>query len=153
MDMPPIHHCVFINHEHERLKSKINSLENQIRELQQRIPLSSHRSRSISCQTDFIPLKEKDDEMQRYEQFTVDYQRYKQQIDRARKRQISAEHRLNKCQKRFDRIQMFDRGFFDEVNDLKYALQQAIHLNREYEKTIQMLSAQLGLHYPIDDEK
>ena len=48
-------------------------------------------------------------------------------------------------------MSVFDDEFFEEVNDLKFALQQATSLSQEYEKTIQMLCARLGIVCPITD--
>ena len=72
--------------------------------------------------------------------------------EQAEQRAISAQKRLRKFEERYEtmrrKMSLFDDGFFDEVNDLKFALQQANRLSEEYEKTIQMLSAQLGITYP-----
>ena len=70
------------------------------------------------------------------------------------KRAASAQKRSRQFEERFEHMKqkfsVFDDGFFEEVNHLKFSLQQATHLNREYEKTIEMLSAQLGIKYPLD---
>lgn len=43
---------------------------------------------------------------------------------------------------------MLDRGFFEEIEDLKYALQQAARLNSAYEKALRQLCSQCGMPYP-----
>ena len=87
-----------------------------------------------------------------YERRLIRCQRGK---ERAEQRAISAQKRMTKLEDRYEnmrqRMSVLDDGFFDEVNDLKFALQQATHLSQEYEKTIQMLSAQLGITYPVDN--
>ena len=74
--------------------------------------------------------------------------------EHAERRAKAAQQRLRKAESRFDQMRkkmsVLDDGFFEEVNDLKFAVQQATHLSDEYEKTIQMLSARLGIVYPID---
>ncbi|XP_043923299.1 centrosomal protein of 290 kDa-like [Protopterus annectens] len=40
-----------------------------------------------------------------------------------------------------------DKGFFDEIEDLKYALQESVKLNKEYEKCFQCISAKYGLTF------
>ena len=84
-----------------------------------------------------------------YERRLIRCHREKQQ---AEQRAISAQKRLTKFEQRYEtmrrKMNVFDDGFFEEVNDLKFALQQANRLSEEYEKTIQMLTAQLGLPYP-----
>ena len=39
------------------------------------------------------------------------------------------------------------QGFFDEVEDLKFALHKSSKLNTEYEATLQRLCQQFGLSY------
>lgn len=41
-----------------------------------------------------------------------------------------------------------DKGFFDEIEDLKFALQQSAKLNREYEKTLKHQCVQFGVPFP-----
>jgi predicted nucleic acid-binding Zn-ribbon protein len=87
-----------------------------------------------------------------YERRLIRCQKEKEQVER---RAASAQKRMTKLEGRYEsmrqKMSVFDDGFFEEVNDLKFALQQATSLSREYEKTIQMLSAQLGITYPIED--
>ena len=40
------------------------------------------------------------------------------------------------------------QGFFDEVEDLKFALHQSRLLNQEYEKSLRRLCKQFGVPYP-----
>lgn len=72
--------------------------------------------------------------------------------DQAENRAMAAERRMEMFEQRYERmkreISSLDENFFEEIEDLKFALQQANNLNREYEKTVQMLSARLGLPYP-----
>jgi len=39
-------------------------------------------------------------------------------------------------------------GFFEEIEDLKYALQQAARLNSAYEKALKQLCSQSGVAFP-----
>ncbi|CAF1129275.1 unnamed protein product [Adineta steineri] len=202
MDMPPIHMCVFLSHEHQQLKAKISELKNNIIHLEQIIAkknLNKKHSTSISCQTDIIiqhhsilpkPVRSSSDEenhlhrlvnaqnelLKKYEnegiykrqqqlqvlpQCTLidDYERRlvhcQKEKEQAERRAISAQKRMTKLEGRYEnmrqKMNIFDDGFFEEVNDLKFALQQATSLSQEYEKTIQMLSARLGITYPIKD--
>ncbi|UJR23001.1 hypothetical protein I4U23_026027 [Adineta vaga] len=204
MDMPPIHQCVFLSHEHEQLKATIIELQNHIAHLEQ-IQIDRKKehnySCSISCQTNLPiphqpillprPVRSSSDEqihlhrllnaqselLKKYEQDTIfnrqqrelqisppsafidDYERRLLHCQKAKQqaeqRAISAQKRMTKLEGRYERMRqkmnVFDDGFFEEVNELKFAVQQAVHLSREYEKTIQMLSAQLGITYPIVD--
>ncbi|KAI0225002.1 hypothetical protein LSAT2_024060 [Lamellibrachia satsuma] len=45
-----------------------------------------------------------------------------------------------------------DHGFFEEVEDMKYALQQSARLNKEYEKLLKRLCKQFGLPYPLPQQ-
>ncbi|PFX25206.1 centrosomal protein of 290 kDa-like [Stylophora pistillata] len=65
-------------------------------------------------------------------------------------RKVSQERdRIAKERKKFkDELKMLDRGFFEEVEDLKYALQQAARLNSAYEKALRQLCSQYGLSFP-----
>lgn len=42
----------------------------------------------------------------------------------------------------------FVQGFFEEIEDLKYALQQAARLNTAYEKALKKLCLQSGMPFP-----
>ncbi|WAR03997.1 hypothetical protein MAR_010555 [Mya arenaria] len=43
---------------------------------------------------------------------------------------------------------MFLYGFFEEIEDIKFALQQSAKLNKVYEKTLRKLCMQFGVPYP-----
>lgn len=85
-----------------------------------------------------------------------DYERrlkqYQKEKDQAEQRAMAAERRMEMFEQRYERmkkeISSLDENFFEEIEDLKFALHQANNLNREYEKTVQMLSDRLGLPYP-----
>ncbi|CAF1031377.1 unnamed protein product [Rotaria sordida] len=87
-----------------------------------------------------------------YERRLSRCQKEKKQAER---RAVSAQKRMTILERRYEsmrqKLSLLDDEFFEEVNDLKFALQQATGLNREYEKTIQMLCARLGITYPITD--
>ncbi|CAF3282329.1 unnamed protein product [Rotaria socialis] len=193
MDMPPIHMCAFLNHENERLKTKIVNLKQHIGHLEKTIGernLNHIHSCSISCQTDIDVrhhpkpaveqpsdeiirlrrlLKAQNDLLKRKENEGVhdqqsssssglihDYELRLRQCEKekeqAENRAISAEKRMAKFQERYERmkkeISALDENFFNDIEDIKFALQQANKLNREYEKTVQMLSNRLGIPYP-----
>lgn len=84
-----------------------------------------------------------------YERRLIQCEEEKQQAER---QAMYAQERLKKLEDRYERIKrelsVFDENFFEELEDLKYALQRANDLNREYEKTVQMLSNRLGIPYP-----
>lgn len=46
-----------------------------------------------------------------------------------------------------DELKGLDNSFFEEIEDLKYALQQSAKLNTEYEKAIKRLCKQFGVNY------
>jgi hypothetical protein len=84
-----------------------------------------------------------------YERRLIQCEKEKEQ---AEKRAMAAQKRMEIFEERYQRmkkeISALDGNFFDEIEDLKFALQQANNLNREYERTIQMLTARLGISYP-----
>ncbi|XP_048451922.1 centrosomal protein of 290 kDa-like isoform X2 [Rhincodon typus] len=41
-----------------------------------------------------------------------------------------------------------DKGFFEEIEDLKYALQESAKLNKEYEKCLRTMCEKCGLPFP-----
>ncbi|XP_078397219.1 uncharacterized protein LOC144680012 isoform X1 [Cetorhinus maximus] len=41
-----------------------------------------------------------------------------------------------------------DKGFFEEIEDLKYALQESAKLNKEYEKCLRKICEKYGLPFP-----
>ncbi|CAF3308124.1 unnamed protein product [Rotaria socialis] len=203
MNMPPVHMCVFLSHEHKQLKAKIVQLKNHINFLEKTIAeknLDHTRSCSISCQTDITiqrrpypsePQKPpaslheearlhrlvnaQNELLSKYENESIRHRQeqqfqtsppsalvedYERRLIRCQKEKEQAERRaavaqkhMIKLERRYEdmrkKLSVLDGGFFEEVNDLKFALQQATNLNQEYEKTIQMLSAQLGITYPV----
>jgi len=40
------------------------------------------------------------------------------------------------------------QGFFEEIEDIKYALQQSAKLNKVYEKTLRKMCMKFGVPYP-----
>ena len=106
-----------------------------------------HRRQQQPPPSSSMPSKVIDD----YERRLAQCEKQREHADRRTK---AAQQRLRKSESRFDQMRkkmsVLDDGFFEEVNDLKFAVQQAIHLNDEYEKTIQMLSARLGIVYPVE---
>jgi len=200
MDMPPIHMCVFLSHEHQQLKAKIIELKNHIVHLEQIIAEKNLDHTSISCQTDIVnqhrvmlpqPVRSSFDEeahlhrllnsqnelLKKYENEAIhnrqqrqlqlsppselidDYERRivrcQKEKEKAERRAVSTQKRMTKLEGRYkgmrQKLSVLDDEFFEEVNDLKFAVQQATSLSREYEKTIQMLSARFGITYPITD--
>ncbi|XP_022106636.1 centrosomal protein of 290 kDa-like isoform X2 [Acanthaster planci] len=60
---------------------------------------------------------------------------------------------LAKDKKRLKKeLQGLDEGFFDEIEDLKYALQQSAKLNKEYEKALRRTCKQFGVPYPMSSD-
>lgn len=59
------------------------------------------------------------------------------------------ENRIEAARKK---LSIFDKEFFDEVRDLQRAVNQAIRLNGEYEKTIQLLAQQLSIDFAADEK-
>jgi hypothetical protein len=198
MEMPPVHMCAYLNHENERLKSKIIELKRQRSHLERLVKDNNHehiRSCSISCQTDLdlvdhhhrislpsmnkITRSSSDDRsrlycllhdqnerlktyqtnkaneqrQQRSSTSIADYERrlksFQEEKQKAEQRASTAEQRLAKFEQRYERMRkelsVLDDRFFDDIEDLKYALQQATILNREYEKTVQMLTRRLNI--------
>lgn len=45
-------------------------------------------------------------------------------------------------------LQSLDPGFFEEIEDLKFALQQSALLNKEYEKVLRQMCLRFGIPYP-----
>ncbi|CAF2744137.1 unnamed protein product [Rotaria sp. Silwood2] len=84
-----------------------------------------------------------------YERRLIQCEKEKEQ---AEKRAMCAQKRMEKFEERYERMKKeldaLDENFFDEIEDIKFALQQANNLNREYEKTVKMLSDRLGIPYP-----
>ena len=72
--------------------------------------------------------------------------------EQAEQRANVAEQRMNTFRERYERmkreINSLDENFFEEIEDLKFALQQANKLNEEYEKTVKILSDRLGISAP-----
>jgi len=120
--------------------------------------------RLINAQNELLQKYEQESVEKRYSQarrtspLIEDFERRliqsRNRTEQTDKRAASAQKRSRQFEERFEHMKqkfsVFDDGFFEEVNHLKFALQQATHLNREYEKTIEMLSAQLGIKYPLD---
>lgn len=46
-----------------------------------------------------------------------------------------------------------DLGFFEEIEDIKFALQQSAKLNKEYEQTLRRMCTKFGIPYPHPEKK
>ncbi|XP_022084063.1 centrosomal protein of 290 kDa-like [Acanthaster planci] len=67
--------------------------------------------------------------------------------------EIKKRDQLAKDKKRLKKeLQGLDEGFFDEIEDLKYALQQSAKLNKEYEKALRRTCKQFGVPYPMSSD-
>jgi hypothetical protein len=107
--------------------------------------LKKYENENQSDREDILPTGVLND----YERRLIRCQKEKEQ---AEQRAIAAEKRMEKFEERYQRmkreISSLDENFFEEIEDLKFALHQANNLNREYEKTVQILSNRLGIPYP-----
>ncbi len=45
------------------------------------------------------------------------------------------------------------QGFFDEIEDIKFALKQSAKLNKEYERSLRKVCQQFGVPYPHPEKK
>jgi hypothetical protein len=121
--------------------------------------------RLLKAQNELLRKYENDNQLERrdlpsagilneYERRLIQCEKEKEQ---AEKRAVLAEKRMEKFEERYERmkkeISALDGNFFEEIEDLKFALQQANNLNREYEKTVAMLSTRLGITYPTAADK
>jgi len=127
------------------------------------LKLPSHEQarlhRLLKAQNDLLKKYENENSSDREEFRSTgvinDYERRlircEKEKEQAEQRAIAAEKRMEKLEERYQRmkkeISSLDENFFEEIEDLKFALQQANNLNREYEKTVQILSNRLGLPY------
>ncbi|XP_020649172.3 uncharacterized protein LOC110078905 isoform X1 [Pogona vitticeps] len=126
------------------LSAKINELEHQLRlakqkvmALESKIPaknktvqlkrkVSSHKcmcKKKGSCSCKYL------------DQLLVEIQRLKMENET-----ISKERRMLR-----NEIAALDKDFFDEIEDLKYALQEAIKMNTRYERCLKQLSSTYGV--------
>ena len=115
--------------------------------------------RLLKAQNDLLKQYENENMRNRQESSSSglinDYERRliqcKKEKELAEKRAICAQRRMEQFEERCTRMKrelsLIDENFFEELEDLKFALQQANNLNREYEKTVQMLSNRLGISY------
>ncbi|KAI8520030.1 hypothetical protein Bbelb_032870 [Branchiostoma belcheri] len=62
--------------------------------------------------------------------------------------------KLNKENLKFkSELKCLDAGFFEEIEDLKYALQQSAKLNKEYETTTRQMCTRFGVPFPFPDSR
>ena len=156
MEMPPVHLCVFLTDDHGRLKNKIVELKSQITQLEHTIRernLDQSRSCSISCQTDLtIQLRPIPSAPPTIRVPSRDEQELHRLV--AAQNELLKKHDYEALQRRQQQppssSSPLSSNVIEEVDDLKFAVQQATRLNDEYEKTIQMLSTRLRTAYPID---
>ncbi|XP_077982488.1 uncharacterized protein LOC144437422 [Glandiceps talaboti] len=50
-------------------------------------------------------------------------------------------------------LQGLDKGFFDEIEDLKYALHESAKLNQQYEKTLRSMCQKFRVPFPFGDQR
>ncbi|KAJ7338676.1 hypothetical protein JRQ81_012578 [Phrynocephalus forsythii] len=126
------------------LSSKINSLEHQLRlanqkvmAMENKVPANNktvHLQRKVSSHK--CMCKKKGSCSCKYlDQLLVEIQRLKMENET-----ISKERRMLR-----NELAALDKDFFDEIEDLKSALQEAIKMNIQYEKCLKQLSSTYGL--------
>ncbi|XP_058031204.1 centrosomal protein of 290 kDa-like isoform X2 [Ahaetulla prasina] len=123
------------------LSGKINDLEHQLH-------LANQKINALECKKKdkFVPIqrrmssdkcmcKKKGSCSCKYlDQLLFETQRLKMENET-----LSKERRMLK-----NELAALDKDFFDEIEDLKYALQEAIKLNTHYEKCLKQLSSTYG---------
>lgn len=67
------------------------------------------------------------------------------QVKKERDRLVQDKKRLK------NELKGLDHNFFDEIEDLKFALQQSAKLNKEYEKSLKKLCTKFGVPYPYPE--
>ncbi|XP_063155167.1 centrosomal protein of 290 kDa-like isoform X3 [Candoia aspera] len=126
------------------LSVKINDLEHQLQLADQKIKALEYKKRdkSVSIQrkmsSDKCLCKKKGSCSCKYlDQLLFETQRLKMENET-----LSRERRMLK-----NELAALDKDFFDEIEDLKYALQEAIKLNTHYEKCLKQLSSTYGVTF------
>ncbi|XP_029141568.1 centrosomal protein of 290 kDa [Protobothrops mucrosquamatus] len=124
------------------LSGKINNLEHQLHLANQKINALEYKKKDK-----FVPIqrrmssdkcmcKKKGSCSCKYlDQLLYETQRLKMENET-----LSKERRMLK-----NELAALDKDFFDEIEDLKYALQEAIKLNTHYEKCLKKLSSTYGI--------
>jgi small-conductance mechanosensitive channel len=126
------------------LNLKVNELEQKLREAQIKIHQGESKlqaSRKTSGRRRTQSLSSEDDT----ELSTV--LKEMQKVKKDRDRLVQDKRKLK------DELKGLDHGFFEEVEDLKYALQQSGRLNQEYEKSLRKLCSQSGVPYPHPERR
>ncbi|XP_071959690.1 uncharacterized protein [Antedon mediterranea] len=59
---------------------------------------------------------------------------------------------LKQKKKLSSELKGLDEGFFEEIEDLKFALQESAKLNKEYEKALEKICTQFGVPLPLHNK-
>nr|XP_058949345.1 centrosomal protein of 290 kDa-like [Pocillopora verrucosa] len=111
-------------------------LEKKLQDAKRKIDELHKENEALQARINAVGIKERLTPSKR--DLMADLRKVSQERDRIAKER-------KKCK---DELKMLDRGFFEEVEDLKYALQQAARLNSAYEKALKQLCSQYGLSFP-----
>ncbi|CAI5779754.1 Hypothetical predicted protein [Podarcis lilfordi] len=130
-----------------RLSIKINDMEHQLHLANQKMKELESKKMLPKDKTD--PLQKKNGSYKcvckkkgscscKYlDQLLFEIQRLKMENE-----SLSKERRMLR-----NELAALDKDFFDEIEDLKYALQEAIKLNTQYEKCLKQLSSTYGITF------
>jgi len=111
-------------------------LEKKLQDVQRKIEELHRENEALQARINAVGIKERITPSKR--DLMADLRKVSQERDR-----------LAKERKKFKgELKMLDKGFFEELEDLKYALQQSARLNSAYEKALRQLCSQTGVPFP-----
>lgn len=132
---------------------EVSSLTMKVIELEQRLSASTaelSRLKNESTATDIITdtcrCSREDDALKHLQ---TELSRLQAELSSVKDGKVKLENQYKSLKKE---LQSLDPGFFEEIEDLKFALQQSALLNREYEKTLKNMCLRFGIPYPRPEQ-
>ncbi|XP_015269859.1 PREDICTED: centrosomal protein of 290 kDa-like [Gekko japonicus] len=142
---------------HQEQKETVSLLSVKINELEQQLQLASQKRKELESKkgtqggktapgtaarrktlSHKCVCKKKGGCSCRYlDQLLLEIQQLKKENEK-----LSRERRMLR-----NELAALDKDFFDEIEDLKYALQESLHLNDQYEKCLNQLSSTYGITF------
>ncbi|EDO34912.1 predicted protein [Nematostella vectensis] len=122
------------------LKKKLEDAKKKIEELQKEKEAILLRTKATRTRDRVTPSRQ--DHYHLHLCFPIDLLADMAKITRERDKLLKEKNNYK------DELKLLDRGFFEEVEDLKFALQQSAKLNTAYEVALRKLCTQFGVPVP-----
>eukprot|EP00058_Branchiostoma_floridae_P012205 XP_002597693.1 hypothetical protein BRAFLDRAFT_77403 [Branchiostoma floridae] len=170
MDMPSIHVCNKLTVENQHLTRQVRKLRRKNSGLDRELTQLKDQVRVQTLLRDYVTTKNAESQTESQWQSKREQRPLASGSRTAGKQAKGDEDKVNKLLSMHNTLlRRYEKevktnaehveaianlnGFFEEIEDLKYALQQSAKLNQEYETTMRQMCTRFGVPFPFPDPR